>query len=50
MVLVLRRGTQRGISTLGESRRDRDNPLADDKFMRPLFLFDDLSKTPFVCT
>lgn len=33
-----------GILTLGESRRDHDKPLASDKFMRPLFLFDDLSK------
>lgn len=29
----------------GESRLDHDKPFLVDKFMRPLFLFDDLSKS-----
>lgn len=38
------------VSTPGESRHDHDKPLAADKFMRPLFLFDDLSKQiPLYC-
>lgn len=43
-----RRHDGRGISTLGESGHDHDNTLPSDKFMRPLFLFNDLSKNPFV--